>query len=345
MKFGDDPRGKTDPTYKGKTVDFNTPVDAGTVLAEIDPTVYKTRRDEAAADLEHAKAEVAAAQIRVNRTTVSNALTVAELDAVKAAVAKPKIALALAQTNLDRTVIRSPVKGTIIDRRVNVGQNVSPASGSMFLIAKDLGKLQIWASVNEADIGRIAKGMDATFTVDTFPDETFRGKVAQIRLNATMTQNVVTYTVVVAVDKPDRRLVPYMTANVSFQVETRRNVLLVPNAALRWKARPEQIVPEARTPSFATKGRAGWLFVLAEEGRLVRPVEVQVEMTDGTLSVVSGAGVKEGMEVVTGEWVAGAESGPYAPRPFRTRGAVELRKPLPPRRCPSCASHSRSFAT
>ncbi len=319
--FGDDPRGKTDPNYKNKMVDYNTPVDVGAVLAVIDPTVYRTRRDEAAADLDHAKAEVAAAEARAIqakfalRSGAKDPAAEAALAAAKAAVTKPTIALDLAQTNLDRTVIRSPVKGTIIDRRVNIGQNVLPGSGSLFLIAKDSDKLQIWVSVNEADIGRIAKGMDARFRVDTLPEDVFSGKVAQIRLNATMNQNVVYYTIVVAIDKPDRRLMPYMTANVSFQVETRRNVLRVPNAALRWKPRPEQIVPEARTLLFTRKGRSGWLFALAEDGRHVRPVKVEVELTDGTLSVVSGAGVKEGMEVVTGELVSGAEANPFIPKP------------------------------
>src|SRR5207253_327322 len=136
----------------------------------------------------------------------------------------------------------------IVDRRVNVGQTVvaSLNAPSLFLIAKDLTRLQIWTSVNEADIGQIHPGQPVSFTVDAHPSEKFRGMVSQIRLNATMTQNVVTYTVVVDCDNASGKLLPYLTANVQFEVSNRPNVLEVPNAALRWRPRPEQVTPEAR---------------------------------------------------------------------------------------------------
>ena len=136
----------------------------------------------------------------------------------------------------------------IIDRRVNVGQTVVSAMSvsSLFLIAKDLRHIQVWASVNEADIGRIHEKMPVTFTVDAYPNEIFHGTVYQIRMNATMTQNVVTYTVVVDTDNSDLRLYPYLTANLSFQVEQHPNVLKVPNGALRWKPRPQMVAPEYR---------------------------------------------------------------------------------------------------
>ena len=123
----------------------------------------------------------------------------------------------------------------IIDRRVNIGQTVvaSLNAPSLFLIAKDLTRMQVWASVNEADIGRIRSrpDMPVQFTVDAYPGEVFRGKVAQIRLNATMTQNVVTYTVVVATDNADLKLLPYLTANLQFEIEEHDNVLQVPSGA------------------------------------------------------------------------------------------------------------------
>ncbi len=136
----------------------------------------------------------------------------------------------------------------IIDRRVNVGQTVvsNMSVSSLFLIAKDLRHMQVWASVNEADIGRIHEKMPVTFTVDAYPNEIFHGTVYQIRMNATMTQNVVTYTVVVDTDNSDLRLLPYLTANLSFQVEQHTNVLKVPNGALRWKPRPQMVAPEYR---------------------------------------------------------------------------------------------------
>src|SRR5204863_6291083 len=142
--------------------------------------------------------------------------------------------------NLGYCTIQSPVKGVIVDRRVNVGQTVvaSLNAPSLFLIAKDLTRLQIWTSVNEADIGQIHPGQPVTFTVDAHPNQTFHGTVSQIRLNATMTQNVVTYTVVVDTDNANGKLLPYLTANVQFEVNSRPNVLEVPNAALRWRPRP-----------------------------------------------------------------------------------------------------------
>ena len=176
--------------------------------------------------------------------------------------------------------------------------------------------MQVWASVNEADIGtHPAADMPVRFTVDAFPGEVFRGKVAQIRLNATMTQNVVTYTVVVTFDNSDGKLLPYLTANLQFEVEQRPNVLLVPNAALRWKPRPEQIAPDVRErrprrrPSARGKGggkesqprrppdeirpatakaakpRQGAAKSAAasgcKDGNFVRPVDVQIGVTDG----------------------------------------------------------------
>ena len=137
------------------------------------------------------------------------------------------------------------MNGVIIDRRVNIGQTVvaSLNAPSLFLIAKDLKRMQVWVAVNEADIGNIHPGQPVTFTVDAFPGEVFLGEVGKIRLNATMTQNVVTYTVEVITDNSDGKLLPYLTANAKFMVSNRPNVLLVPNAALRWIPQAEQVVP------------------------------------------------------------------------------------------------------
>ena len=141
----------------------------------------------------------------------------------KAAVRQNKAALRMAKTNLGYTTIKSPVRGVIIDRRVNIGQTVvaSLNAPSLFLIAKDLRRMQVWASVNEADIGQIRVDMPVRFTVDAHPGQTFRGKVTQVRMNATMTQNVVTYTVVVTTDNSSGKLLPYLTANVQFEVDKR----------------------------------------------------------------------------------------------------------------------------
>src|SRR5215831_2594864 len=144
--------------------------------------------------------------------------------------------------------IISPVKGIIIDRRVNIGQTVvsSLSTPSLFLIAKDLTRIQVWVSVNEADIGNVHPGQPVTFTIDAFPNQVFHGQITNIRLNATMTQNVVTYTVAVTTDNADGKLLPYLTANVRFVTGSRHNVLVVPNAALRWQPQSNQIAPQFR---------------------------------------------------------------------------------------------------
>ncbi len=136
----------------------------------------------------------------------------------------------------------------ILDRRVNIGQTViaSLNAPSLFLIAKDLSQMEIWASVNETDVGAIHVGQGVRFTVGAFPRDSFRGKVSQIRLNASMSQSVVTYTVVVDVDNVSGKLLPYLTARVQFEVEERKHVMLVPNASLRRQPKVQHVVPESR---------------------------------------------------------------------------------------------------
>ena len=164
--------------------------------------------------------------------------------------------------------------------------------------------MQVWASVNEADIGHIRVDMPVRFTVDAYPGQTFRGKVTQIRMNATMTQNVVTYTVVVTTDNSNGKLLPYLTANVQFEMDQRSDVLLVPNAALRWKPQASQIDPAVSKTAISAESAntqdRGCLWVEADGG-FVRPLEVVVGVSDGTMTEISGSGVKEGMQVVVGE--------------------------------------------
>jgi HlyD family secretion protein len=274
----------TDPKDPSRLIDYDSEVEVGTLLAKVDDTVYKAQYDQAEANRLRAQADLGQFRARLAQceadkkradglrpmkaiadadydvTEANYKAAVANLEVGKATVKQSEAALTMAKRNLDYCTIRSPWKGVIIDRRVNVGQTVVSAMSatSLFLIAKDLKRLQVWASVNEADIGRILKGMLVTFTVDAYPGETFQGTVYQIRKNATMTQNVVTYTVVVATDNSDLRLYPYLTANVSFQVEKRRDVLKIPNGVLRWKPRPEQVAPEHRESLLSSgKGKGG----------------------------------------------------------------------------------------
>jgi HlyD family secretion protein len=250
--------------------------------------------------------------------------------------------LTRAQRNLSYCTIKSPVKGVIIDRRVNIGQTVvaSLNAPSLFLIAKDLRHMQVWVAVNEADIGNIYPGQRVTFTVDAYPGQEFEGEVGKIRLNATMTQNVVTYTVEVLTDNSSRKLLPYLTANLQFVLSHRQNVLVVPNSALRWSPRPEQVAenlraslddlavtggyeqqPKSGDPNGQAAVRRG--VVWTKDDVFVRPIQVAVGMTDGTMSEIQSNDIKEGLVVITGEQMQTANdsvTNPFAPKlPSRNR--------------------------
>jgi len=322
--FGDDPH---DPS---KSIDYCAVVEKDAVLARIDPTSYEAALEQAEATLQKSEADLLqleAAARKAERewkraeslvpkkaiadTDYDAALaeyesTKANVAAGKAVVRQNKASVKTARINLGYCTIRSPVRGTIIDRRVNIGQTVVAAlnAPSLFLIAKDLTKMQVWASVNEADIGRIRLGMPVQFTVDAHENETFHGKVTQIRMNAQMTQNVVTYTVVVTTDNTSGKLLPYLTANVAFEVDKKSGVLLVPNAALRWTPETEQVDPTVDKKMLSAESsfseEHGFLWVVNQSG-LVRPLRVTVGVTDGTMTEISGSDVREGMRVVSGE--------------------------------------------
>ncbi len=336
----------------GKTIDYGSSVKAGTVLALIDNSLYasdvaqaQASLVQAQANLQRAEADIGQMQAKLDQAEndwhraqelgPSNALAQTSYDAYKAgfetakanlavgeateaqgkgAVVQAQAALDRAQRNLSYCTITSPVDGVIIDRRVNIGQTVvsSLNAPSLFLLAKDLRRMQLWVPVNEADIGSIHSGQRVTFTVDALPGQTFPGKVTKLRLNAAMTQNVVTYTVEVTTDNSSGKLLPYLTANVQFEVARRSNVLMVPNTALRWSPRPDQIAPELRNSSVATAGssageftaeaphgRLGTLWLKAEGG--LKPLSVRVGLTDGTMTEVQGDGLKDDLAVVVGD--------------------------------------------
>ena len=235
-----------------------------------------------------------------------------------------------AQRNLDFCTIKSPVDGVIIDRRVNIGQTVvaSLNAPSLFLIAKDLTKMQIWVAVNEADVGRIKPGTPVTFTCDAFPGREFRGTVAKIRLNASMNQNVVTYTVEVDVENPDQSLLPYLTANARFILANEKNALLVPNTALRWLPSSAAQVASAYQGSApvgdpandpAQRQNSSEGIVWLKSGRFVRPLQVRIGPSDGTNTAVTSNELREGQLVVTGESSAAqAENkSPFLPKTIK----------------------------
>jgi HlyD family secretion protein len=273
-------------------------------------------------DLYLANDESTKAAVAVGEATIAQ---------TKRAVAQAEAVLKKAQTNLDYCTVKSPVKGVIVDRRVNVGQTVvsSLNAPSLFLIAKDLKRLQVWVSVNEADIGQIRAGQPVTFTVDAYPKDTFKGTVNKIRLNATMTNNVVTYTVEVTTDNSDGRLMPYLTANVQFEVGVHKNVLLVPNAAVQWRPQQAQIAPDARGDALDKSRKKGgkdnpdfgtaWI----EDGQYVRPIKVRVGWTDGVHTEVQAEGLEPGTKVVVGDVHPTDNAGgsnPFAPKMFSGSG-------------------------
>ncbi len=355
----------------GHPVDYNSVVKEGQVLAKIDPTLYESDVKTAQAQLAQAQASVAVARAnllqnqaqlenalqnwkRAQQLGPSEALAQTNYDAYKAAydAAKANVAAAeatitedqanvsAAQANVDKAmqnlnycVIESPVNGTIIDRRVDIGQTVvsSLSAPSLFLIARDLHRMEVWVAVNEADVGNIHPGQAVTFTVDAFPGETFRGTVKSVRLNATMTQNVVIYTVVVGTDNSSGRLLPYLTANVQFELARHENILQAPNAALRWTPDLKEIAPQYRqglplgqqpssapaTPSARAYKGMGHGMLWVKDGQYLKPVPVRTGITDGVMTEVAGRDVTDGMIVVTGEKVTSADDGvtnPFAPQ-------------------------------
>jgi HlyD family secretion protein len=300
----------------GNSIDYGSVVEEGTVLAKIDDSLYSTDVALATAQLQDANAKSYQAErdwARAQKLGPSEALAESSYDAYKSAydIAKANVALSQAtldraKRNLDYCTIKSPVKGIVIDRRVNIGQTVvsSLNAPSLFLIAKDLKRMQVWVSVNETDIGHIHPGQPVNFTADAFQGEVFRGEVGKIRLNATMTQNVVTYTVEVITDNSNGKLFPYLTANAKFVVSDDNNVLLVPNAALRWTPNTQEVAPEFRTTSEkATEvnqvSSDGVVWV--QEGSFVRPINVKLGPSDGTKTEVLGDEIKEDMKIITGQ--------------------------------------------
>ena len=219
-----------------KTLDRNLQLMKMSAIAQASLDTAQTNYDSAVAQRDATKA-----QLEVARSQIESA---------KAQVEHDKAALKMAETNLRYTTIRSPVNGTVISRNVDVGQTVAASlqAPTLFTIAKDLTQMQVDTNFSEADIGRIEKGQEATFSVDAYPERTFRGKVSEIRNAPITVQNVVTYDVVIQVDNKDLKLKPGMTANVTIVVAHREGVLKIPNAALRFQAQiaKKENAPEAK---------------------------------------------------------------------------------------------------
>jgi HlyD family secretion protein len=262
-------------TISRLNADFNSRVKKGQVVAQIDPSLFEGSLLQAKADLANAKANVVASQANLEKAQASalqaradyertaglakeGVMSQQQLDLAKAtadsddaavAAAKATItqslaqvqlkqaAVTVAQTNLDYTTIHAPIDGTVIARSVDVGQTVAASlqAPTLFTIAQDLTKMQVYASTDESDVGVIHTGQIVSFKVDAFPKDTFTGRVSQVRLNATTVQNVVTYNTIIDFDNPDLKLFPGMTAYITIPVANAQDTLRVPNGALRYK--------------------------------------------------------------------------------------------------------------
>ena len=315
-------------TVKKLYVDFNSKVEKGQVLLELDDALLAAQQKQSLANVQSANAslELAAAnEARMRSLFAQEYVSRQELDtavqARKAAEAQLQLAHATVEkdrANLAYSVIRSPVSGVVVDRSVDVGQTVAASlqTPTLFKIAQDLSKMQIDANFAEADIGSIRVGQTVRFTVDAFAGRNFQGEVKLIRLNPTTVQNVVTYDVVINVDNPEQILLPGMTAYVSIAVAERKDVLLAPNAALRFK--PANAGNQKRAgghpggaanggiPKSAQDAFSAKVYVL-EQGELV-PVSVSLGITDNRNTEIVAGELKAGDQLVVGDAQAADKS-------------------------------------
>jgi HlyD family secretion protein len=342
-------------TIQKLMVDFNSKVKANDIVAQIDPSPFQAKVDQdkanvtkAQADVIRVKAQLTQAEKELARarelqkkelisgSDLDTAVAtydslVAQVQVAQASVIQAQAVLESSMVNLRYTTIISPIDGIVISRNVDVGQTVaaSLSAPTIYVIADSMKKMQIQASVAEADIGRIKEQMDVTFTVDAYRNDRFRGKVSQIRLSATTVQNVVTYTVMIDADNPGGKLLPGMTANVSFEIAQYQDILKIPNAALRFTppdvaaaaaAKPE---PAAAAPSAPAgpkpprgerrRDQQSRVYIAGPTGPVA--VMVTADATDGTWTQLVKGELTEGQELLTGVILEGADptTNPFAP--------------------------------
>lgn len=297
-------------------VDFNDKVKAGQVLLELDPALTLAQLQQSEAGVASAKASLELAlanEARTRNLFAQEYVTRQELDTAVQAMKSAQAQLALAQaqaardrTNMAYTVIRSPVDGVVVSRQVDLGQTVAASfqTPTLFQIAQDLSKMQIDSNYAEADVGSIHVGQSASFRVDAFPNRNFHGEVHQVRLNPTTLQNVVTYDVVVSVDNPDQVLMPGMTAYVNIVVAERKDALLVPNAALRFRpaeassrtGKPDSGQQDERGKNRGDAPPMGTVYLL-DNGQ-PKPVRVSVGITDNRMTEIPGGELRGGETVI-----------------------------------------------
>ncbi|MBU0509409.1 efflux RND transporter periplasmic adaptor subunit [bacterium] len=324
-------------TIREILVDFNSPVEKGQVIARLDPTFLQAAVAENEANLARAQATLVQAErdlVRIRdlydkslgaQVDYDNALTA--VDVTKAAVRQAEATLDRARVNLTYSVVRSPIDGVVISRNVDVGQTVAASlqAPTLFTIAQDLRQMQIETNIDEADIGGLREGMEASFTVDSYPDDEFTGKIRQIRFAATVDQNVVTYPVIIDVPNPDLKLRPGMTANVTIVTAARENVLRAPATALRFRPpneKRENVSPESRersgNPRDSTmtaegaKSNWGTIYRKKSAGEL-ESCRVRTGLNNGTHVVILGGEIHEGDSVAVGQVAVSASSASAMP--------------------------------
>ena len=303
--------------------DFNDIVRKGEVLARLDPAVYQTTLDQAKAALQSASADreryrVAEAEsdavlardrnLFAKQLMTEEDFQVAEADSRSAAadvasadavIRQARSAVDTAQLNLSKTIIESPINGVVVSRSVDVGQTVSAtmSAPTLFVLAADLSKMQVQASIDESDVGRVKEGQPVSFHVDAFPSQTFVGKVLQVRLNPTVDSNVVTYTAIIDAPNVRFQLKPGMTALVSIEVARRDNVLRVPTSALQFKPTPDVLARfgGASAPVGTEKSNIVWTL----SGSTLAPAPVTTGITDSVYTEIVTAPFGERTPVVT----------------------------------------------
>jgi HlyD family secretion protein len=359
-------------------VDFNSKVTKGQVIAEIDPKLFEGAVLQSQADLQSAQALLAAAKANLAKDQATqqqnkldydraaglqrqgvnsqqqldqakatyDAITAqvgsdrAAIQQAEAQVAQKAATLKVAQTNLDYTIIRAPINGTVVARNIDIGQTVAASlqAPTLFMIALDLTKMQVYAKTDEGDVGQIRPGQKADFQVDAFPKQMFHGVVFQVRMNATSVQNVVTYDTIVNFDNPDLKLFPGMTAYVSIPVASVNDVVKIPNAALRYKPdippervqelysrygvgvapstpthsislQPSATGKEHAAPKPSSAGNSGLAVVWKlQPDKSLRPIQIHIGLTDHTYTALTGGDLQPGEELVTGATTVKQES-------------------------------------
>jgi HlyD family secretion protein len=319
-------------------VDFNSKVKAGDVVAQIDPVLFQATVTQAEGELASARAALELARLNASRTEALLAKqnsSQADFDQARATLQQAEAtvrirqgALDKARADLEHCAIKSPVDGVVISRNVDVGQTVAASLQApvIFTIANDLANMQINTAVAEADVGSVAVDQEVEFTVDAFPNRTFRGKVVQVRNAPTTVQNVVTYDTIIGVNNADLKLKPGMTANVSIIIAHKDDVLRLPNAALRY--RPANAAPGAAAARGAQgRQRGGGNQQRERASRTVyvlrsgtpQAVEVKTGISDGATTEVL-EGLNENDVVVTAQLSEARPNASPAQNPFRSGG-------------------------